>query len=183
MPKKIFVPAGELFNEQTGEFIYTKDTYLILEHSLISLSKWESKWRKPFLVKDKKTYEETLSYIKCMTLNNVDDNVYLVLPDNVIREINEYVETDQTATWFSEETSLNGKSKSKETVTSELIYYWMVALQIPPSFEKWHLSRLITLIKICNIKNAPKKKTSKRELINRYKNINEQRRAMFNSKG
>ena len=135
------------------------------------------------IVKDKKTYEETLSYIKCMTLNNVDDNVYLVLPDNVIREINEYVETDQTATWFSEDTSLNGKSKSKETVTSELIYYWMNQNQIPWDAERWHLNRLMKLIELTSYKNTPPEKRSKQDIAKSRREENARRRALWNTKG
>ena len=178
---QIHVPARELWDEENNEFIYTKACTLQLEHSLVSLSKWESKWCKPFLHTEKLTYEETLDYIKCMTITpNVDPNIYNSLTNNNVRDINKYIEAPMTATTFSEHIK---QSRSNETVTSELIYYWMISFNIPMECQDWHLNRLLTLIRVCNIKNAPPKKMGKRDLINKYADLNAARRKQFNSQG
>lgn len=179
---QIKVPLSpEGWDEEKNEFVEPKVQVLQLEHSLVSLSKWESKWCKPFLSKAPKTSEETLDYIKFMTITqNVKPEVYDHLtPDNVA-EINSYIESPMTATTFSEDK--NGKH-NREIITSELIYYWMVALQIPFECQKWHLNRLITLIRVCNVKNAPPKKMSKRDVMNRNAALNAARRKQLNSKG
>ena len=177
----IVIPGLEYFNEETEEFVYTKEQTLQLEHSLVSLSKWESKWHKPFLGKDDKTFDETIDYIKCMTLTpNVDPNTYLFLTKENIKDINDYIGDSMTATTFSE----NGpNARNREIITSELIYYWMVALNIPFECQKWHLNRLLTLIRICNIKNQPSKKRSKSEIMSRNAALNAARRKQLNSKG
>ena len=178
---RITIPAIELWDENKEEFINTKEQTLQLEHSLVSLSKWESKWNKPFLSKDTKTEEEELDYIKCMTITqNVDPNVYKFIPLNVREETKEYINAPMTATWFSEDK--NTKSSS-EQITSELIYYWMVAQNIPFECEKWHLNRLITLIKICNIKSQPPKKMGKKAIMSRNAALNAARRKQLNTKG
>ena len=178
---KITIPAVEQWDEYNQEFINTKEQTLHLEHSLLSLSKWESKWNKPFLTKQPKTYEETLDYIKCMTVNqNVDPTIYSCLNDSHFDQINKYIEAPMTATYFSEE---KGKKASREQVTSELIYYWMIALQIPFECDKWHLNRLLTLIKVCSIKNTPPKKRSKREIMSHNAALNAARRQQMNSRG
>ena len=178
---RITVPEGEAFDEKNACFISIKETSLQLEHSLISLSKWESKWCKAFLSNKEKSYEETMDYIKCMTLTpNVDPNVYLFLTEKNIKEINDYIYAPMTATTVRD--NKTGKINN-ETVTSELIYYWMIALNIPFECQKWHLNRLITLIKVCNVKNAPPKKMSKREIMSRNAALNEARRKQLNTKG
>ncbi len=178
---QIFVPAKELWDEVKEEYITTKDQTLVMEHSLISLSKWESRWCKPFLSKEEKTYEETIDYIKCMTLTqNVDPNVYRALTPENISIINQYIEAPMTATTFSEDRS--GKTNRK-VITAELIYYWMIALNIPFECQKWHLNKLLTLIKVCNIKNAPPKKMSKRDIMSRNSALNAARRNQLHSKG
>ena len=170
----------EGFNESTNEFVTIPRGKLELEHSLVSLSKWESKWHKPFLGRDEKSDEELLDYIRCMTLNDPDPSVYSSLRASEVRKINEYIDDPYTATTFRK----NGKkSPSREIVTSELIYYWMVALNIPSEYQSWHLNRLITLIEVCNIKNAPPKKMSKSEIYSRNKAINEANRRRFHTKG
>ena len=179
---KITIPASEQWDDSKQEFVYTKERTLELEHSLVSLSKWESKWCKPFSSRDNKTYEETIDYIKCMTLNsNVDPNVYTCLTNENIKQINEYIEAPMTATWFSKEQ--HGGRSSNEQITSELIYYWMIALGIPFECQKWHLNRLLTLIKVCNIKNQPPKKMSKREIMSRNAALNAARRKQHNTRG
>lgn len=178
---RITVPGTEQWDESKEEFVYTKEQTLQLEHSLISLSKWESKWKKPFLTKEDKTQEETLDYIKCMTLNqNVDPEVYDRLTNENIQEINRYISDPMTATFFSDDKETK---PSREIITSELIYYWMIALNIPDKFEKWHLNRLLTLIKVCNVKNQPPKKRSKQEIMSRNAALNAARRKRFNTKG
>ena len=173
------IPPIEMFNEKTSEFVYSKETKISLEHSLVSLSKWESRWNKPFLSKDNKTLEETIDYIRCMTITqNVDPEVYFRLTDENINTINKYIESPMTATTFSD----NGHS-SREIITSELIYYWMISLNIPMECQKWHLNRLLTLIRVCNIKNQPPKQMGKQELMRRNAAINEARRKKLNSKG
>ena len=178
---RITIPAVEQWDEAKQEFIYTKEQTLSLEHSLVSLSKWESKWCKPFLTKQEKTFEETLDYIKCMTLTqNVDPEVYNYLTNGNIKEINEYIEAPMTATYFSDEKT---SKTSREQVTAELIYYWMIAFNIPFECQKWHLNRLLTLIKVCNIKNQPPKKRSKKDIMSRNAALNAARRKRLNTKG
>lgn len=173
--------SPEGWDEQKEEFVEAKTQVLQLEHSLVSLSKWESKWCKPFLSDNNKTEEELLDYIKFMTLTqNVDPGVYSHLTRENFSQINEYINAPMTATTFSENTQ--GK-RNREVITSELIYYWMVALNIPFECQKWHLNRLITLVRVCNIKNAPPKKRSKRETANNYAALNAARRKQLNSKG
>jgi hypothetical protein len=177
---KITIPAIETYNEETNEFNTSKEKELCLEHSLVSLSKWESKWHKPFLVKDEKTVEETIDYIRCMTITqNVDDKIYNSITGDNIREVREYIEADMTATTFSN----SDKKINKEVITAEIIYYWMVAMNIPFECQKWHLNRLLTLINVCNIKNAPPKKMNKREVMSRNAAINAARRKSLNSQG
>ena len=157
---QITIPAvDQCWDEQKQEFVSIKEQKLQLEHSLVSLSKWESKWRKAFLAKQDKTYAETLDYIRCMTITpNVDPQVYNFLTVDNINQINDYIAAPMTATVFSED---NSGRNNREVVTSELIYYWMIALNIPFECQKWHLNRLLTLIRVCNIKNTPPKKRSK----------------------
>lgn len=177
----VTIPATEAFDEVKGEFIYTKEQTLQLEHSLISISKWESKWCKPFISNDDKSSEEILDYVKCMTLNpNVDDSVYRFLTKANMKTINDYIDAPMTATTFFEEK--NGK-RNREIITSELIYYWMIALNIPFECQKWHLNRLLTLVRVCNIKNQPPKKMSKKDIMSRNASLNAARRQKFNSKG
>ena len=177
----ITIPAVEQWDEVKQEFVYTKDQMLSLEHSLVSLSKWESKWCKAFLTKQEKTFEETLDYIKFMTITqNVDPKVYNYLTNENIDEVNRYIEAPMTATYFSEDKT--GKI-SLEQVTAELIYYWMISLNIPFECQKWHLNRLLTLIKVCNIKNTPPKNRSRKDIMSRNAALNATRRKQLNTRG
>ena len=177
---EITIPSLELWDEEKQEFISVKGTTLKLEHSLVSLSKWESKWCKPFLSRDDKTKEETLDYIKCMTLTqNVDPDVYRYISTENVNKVIEYINAPMTATTIREDK----KGGNKEVVTSELIYYWMVALTIPFECQKWHLNRLLTLIRVCNVKNQPPKKMSKREIMSRNASLNAARRQQLNTNG
>ena len=178
---RITIPSVELYDEKRNLFINTKEQTLQLEHSLVSLRKWESKWCKPFLTKETKTIEETIDYIRCMTLTqNVDPTVYNFITNDIIQQVNDYITAPMTATWFSEDKT---QKPNREQVTAELIYYWMIALNIPSEYQKWHLNSLLTLIRVCNIKNQPPKKMSKKDLIARNKAINDARRKRLNSKG
>ena len=172
-------PEG--WDEEKQEFVEPVYKVLQLEHSLVSISKWESKWCKPFLTKQEKTDEETIDYVRCMTLTqNVKPEVYDHLTRENLLKINEYIGAPMTATTFSKDK--NGGSNG-EQITSELIYYWMIALNIPVKFEKWHLNRLLTLVKVCNIKNQPPKKMSRREVMNRNRALNASRRKQHNTTG
>lgn len=177
----ITIPAAEQFDEDKQEFIVTKEQTLCLEHSLVSLSKWESKWGKPFLSKEIKTFEETADYVRCMTITqNVDPNVYNFMTNGNIEEVNKYIAAPMTATWFAED---KGGKSNRETITSELIYYWMISLNIPFECQKWHLNRLLTLVRVCNTKNQPPKKMSQRDVMSRNAALNAARRKQLNSRG
>lgn len=177
----ITIPATEMWDEKNEKFIDIKECRLQLEHSLVSLSKWESKWRKPFLFTNDKTAEEIMDYVRCMTLTtNVSPEVYYGLTSENIKAINAYIEAPMTATHFGSEQNGSGK---REVVTSELIYYWMIALNIPFECQKWHLNRLLTLIRICNIKNQPAKKMSRKEIMSRNAALNAARRKQLGTKG
>ena len=177
----ITVPASEKWDEISESFINTKEQTLQLEHSLVSLSKWESKWCKPFYSMKEKTHEETIDYIKCMTLTqHVKPEVYDNLSNENIIAINDYISAPMTATTFAEDK--NGKN-SREQITAELVYYWMIALNIPFECQKWHINRLLTLIRVCNVKNQPPKKMGKRELMSRNAALNAARRKQLNTKG
>ena len=178
---RIRIPGRELWDSKNERFVHTKAQDLQFEHSLVSLSKWESKYCKPFLHDNNKTNDELMDYIKFMTLTqNVDPEVYTRLGDDHIQLISDYIDAPMTATTFSKS---DKKWNSNEIITSELIYYWMVSLNIPFECQKWHLNRLLTLIRVCNIKNAPPKKRSTREILNRNAALNEARRQKLNSKG
>jgi isocitrate dehydrogenase kinase/phosphatase len=178
---RITLPSVEQWDEQKQEFVCIKEQALQLEHSLVSVSKWESNWCKAFLTKSAKTFEETLDYIKCMTLTqNVDPETYNHLTDHNIDQVNDYIEAPMTATYFSDDKT--GKA-SREKITAELIYYWMIALNIPFECQKWHLNRLLTLIKVCNIKNRIPKKMSRKDIMSRNAALNSARRKQLNTRG
>lgn len=178
---QINIPAQEYYDERNEMFINVPAVTLKLEHSLVAISKWESKWNKAFLGKREKTREETLDYIRCMTLNEyVDPIVYSELTNADLYKVKEYLEAKMTASCLPE----RDKGESGDTVTSELIYYWMVALQIPFECQYWHINRLLTLIQICNMKNNPdKRKMSREELLARNRALNAERRAKYHSRG
>lgn len=178
---QITVPSTEMWDDSKEEFVYVEEQTLLFEHSLLSLSKWESKYCKPFLSKKEKTTAEVVDYIKFMTLTaNVDPSVYDRLTEENLREIDTYINARQTATTFYDDKGSKGKN---EVVTAELIYYWMFSFNIPMECEEWHLDRLITLIRVFNVKNAPPKKQSKSDIMRRNAALNAERRAKLNSKG
>jgi hypothetical protein len=178
---QITIPSVELWDEGKQEFVSTKEKTLQLEHSLVSLSKWESKWGKAFLTKTDKTTEEVVDYVRCMTLTqNVSPDTYNYLTEEHFVQINNYIAAPMTATTFYGDKKQGG---SRETVTAELIYYWMISLNIPFECQKWHLNRLLTLIRVCEVKNTPPKKRSKREMASQYAALNEARRRQLNTRG
>lgn len=180
---EIVVPGSqEMWDERRQEFVYGdgKAVTLRLEHSLISISKWEAKWQIPFIESDK-TDEQILDYIKCMTLNPpADPEVYNRLTLDNVKKINEYIAAPMTATTVKDP---KGARRSGEKVTSEVIYYWMITFGIPVEFEKWHINRLIMLIRVCSAKNEPAKKMSKSEIMAQNRALNAARRAKYHTKG
>lgn len=180
---KIAIKEQEYFDDETSSFITIPKVNLVLEHSLVSLSKWESIHEKPFLIKEAHSQEETLSYIKCMVLNEEDipEEVFAGIQLQDLQTVSDYIRKKMTATWFSDEQKKS--SGTGETITSELIYYWMISLSIPFECQHWHLERLLTLIRVCSMKNQPAKKMSKSELAARNRALNEQRLAQYNTTG
>lgn len=177
---KLYVPKREVFDEATLEFKMIEPKTLRLEHSLLALSKWESKWCKPFLGRDKKTNEEMIDYIRCMSLDDIDTTALLGLTQSDVHQISEYISLPMTATTFRDNPN---KAPSREVITAEIIYYWMITLGIPFECQKWHLNRLMTLIKVCSIKNSPQKKMSKKEIFAQNKALNDARRKRMGTKG
>lgn len=177
----ITIPETELFNEKTYEFIKLPSVTITMEHSLLAISKWESKWEKPFLDREEKTPDELYDYFRCMTVKpTVDAETYKRMTAAQIKQITDYINAPMTATTFS----TNKQTKaSREIVTSELIYYWMTANQIPFETEKWHINRLLTLIRICGIKNGKQDKMSKKDIYSQNRALNAARRAKHGSRG
>lgn len=171
-----------MWDEEKEEFFACSETTIELEHSLVSISKWESKWHKPFLSKGRyRTNAETRDYIRCMSLtDNVDPEVFSRLTNENIKQVIEYIDNPMTATTIHEPKT--GK-RSREIVTSELIYYWMVALNIPFECQYWHLNRLLTLVRVCNVKNQDPKKMSKRDIYSSNAALNAARRKQMHTKG
>lgn len=177
----ITVLGQEHYDESKAEFFTTEDVVLRMEHSLVSLSKWEAIHKKPFITKEEKTSDQVFSYIKCMVLHDLDEEVLSRFSTENLEQVSDYLNDSQTATWFYEPPG--SQAPNKETITSELIYYWMIAFNIPFSAETWNLSRLFTLIKVCNAKNGKPKKMSADEIHARNRRLNEQRKAELGTTG
>lgn len=178
--KQIFIKEKELWDEKNRIFINVKPQTITLEHSLVSVSKWESKWHVPFFSKEPKTSEMTMDYIKAMTITqNVNPNVYECLTSEDFKEITSYIEDPYTATTIND----TREKPNREIITSELIYYWMIMWNIPFECQKWHINRLLTLIRVCSIKNQPEKKMSRSEILRQNSAINAARRKKWNTKG
>ena len=181
----ITIPPFSFFDERTEEFIeFDKPTHLQLEHSLLSISKWESKWHKPFIgnsLTPPKTNEELIDYIRCMTLTQkIDPQVYLGINNDVLQKVTAYIEDSMTATTFSDE---HNKKFNSEIITAEIIYYWMVALKIPFECQKWHLNKLIALIKVVSLKQQPPKKIPKSEYAKKRRGLNAARKKKYHTHG
>lgn len=174
-------PTIELWDGEKEEFVTHTSHYgqLRLEHSLVAISKWESIYTTPFFDNKEKTPEQIMEYIKCMTIDTVDDEIYSLITSDDILTINKYISNPMTATTFKN----NEGSKNSEMITSELIYYWMISSNIPLECENWHINRLLTLIRVCSLKNAPSKKMSKNETISNYASINAARKKQLRTKG
>ena len=178
----------EFWDEEKQEFVYTEPIEVKLEHSLVSINKWESKWHVPFLGREhEKTPEEFVDYIRFMILSkNVNEDIIrrIVTSESHMKQIHTYMDDSMTATKFSKKQQAAARvNQGGEFITAELIYYWMVALQIPFECEKWHINKLLTLIQVCNLKNTPPKKMSKQEIYAQNRALNAARRAKYNSKG
>ena len=172
--------ATEQYDEVNDKFFTSKEQTLCLEHSLVSISKWESKWLKPFLSKVDKTIDETIDYIRCMTITkNVDHDIFNLISNDNIKQVRDYIEAAMTATTFHNE----NKTTNREIITAEIIYYWMISMNIPFECQKWHLNRLLTLINVCGVKNQSPKKRSKKELMSRNAALNASRRESLGTKG
>lgn len=177
---EVTIPQTSFYDEANNLFIDINEQTLALEHSLVSIEKWEAKWHIPFLSREPKTYEQTVDYIRCMTLTkNVDPLIYRAVTNDVIEKVNAYIDEPMTATTFSKDNS----PPSREIVTAELVYYWMTALNIPYECRKWHFNRLLTLVRVCNLKNSPGKKMSKRAAASRNRELNRARRNKYKTKG
>lgn len=177
---KIKFPEQELFDESTKTVITVKSQELQFEHSLVSISKWEAKWHKPYIGSNKSP-EEILDYFRCMCMtSNADPNNFIYIPDSIQKVIQEYIDNPMTATTIRDD----GKKGKHETITSEIIYYWMIANNIPLECQKWHLNRLMMLINVCAIKNNPdKKKMGKREILSHNAALNAARKKQLNTTG
>ena len=177
----VTVPKREMYDSENNLFKTQDEVILRLEHSLRSVSKWEAKWCKPFLGKDQKTSEEVRDYIRCMIIDrNVPDNILYALSKQQEKQIADYIDEKMTATTFSD---ISSASKNREVITSEIIYYWMISLNIPFECQKWHLNRLLTLIRVCSIKNAPPKKMGRNSVLSRNAQINAARKKQLNTRG
>lgn len=176
---RIIVPGGEYYDENKGEFVYRKDQELQMEHSLISISKWEARWRVAYNKERQKTPEEILDYFRCMTINRVDPEVYDRLTEKNISDIIDYMNEPMTACYFNNDSPV----KSKDTMTSEMIYYYMIVLGIPFECEKWHFNKLMALIEVCSIKNKPEKTMSRADLLRKNARLNAARKKAHHTKG
>lgn len=184
MPLILHVEPYEGFDSNNNMFVSIKETTLQLEHSLISLKKWEQKYHIPFLDDTiEKTPEQWLYYVECMNMTqNVDPNVFKYFSMSNLEKVTKYIEDPMTATWFNDNGKKQPQSKKKEIITAEIIYYWMIELNVPIQFEKWHLNQLLTLIRVINIKHDNTKMGKKEQAMQRSA-LNAQRRAKMHSKG
>ena len=174
------VPEYELFDDASGEFVTIREQHVKLEHSLRSVAEWEAKWHKPFLVREEHSEEESLDYIRCMLLEDVDEDFLRYMPSWVFKKITDYMEDPYTATTISRR---NQGGPNREIITAEVIYYWMVSANVPFECDQWNLNRLTMLLEVCAIKNAPPKKIGKNELRQRNSALNAARRAKLHSRG
>lgn len=177
--------SGEFYNEKSNQFHDLKPRKIRFEHSLLSLSEWESKWRVPFLKDDEKSDKQAIDYIRMMALDPINEDELRIVVADHMEEIIHYISESHTATTISSfSESVDRRSAlHKQVWTSELIYFYMFSFGIPKECETWNLSRLMALIEIFSIKNSPSKKMSRRKTADMYRQINEQRRMKNHSKG
>lgn len=177
---QLVIPEREYWDEKKSEFVMIKRATIQVEHSLVSVAKWESKWKKSFFGKKDRTTEEIIDYVRCMTITqNVRPEVYSILTNDNIKTVSDYISESMTATHFNDDS----ETGSRDIITSEIIYYWMIVYNIPSEYQKWHLSRLLALIKVCSKKNDKPKKMSKSEIMNRNRELNNKRRQQYNTDG
>lgn len=177
---RINVPEIELFNSETEEITTIKPFLLSLEHSLVSVAKWEAKWHKAFLERNEKTDEELRDYIRCMTLTqNVNPEFYDYIPRDIVETIERYIDDPMTATTIRDK---RNKPAGHQIVTNELIYWWMIQLNIPFECQKWHLNHLLTLIKVCEAKSNPTK-MNRKDIYSQNAKLNAMRRKTMKSRG
>lgn len=174
------IKGREFFDASTNKFHTFPDTEMHMEHSLKSIAAWESKWKKPFLIDKQKSTEEIVDYIRLMCVEDPGPYIGLCLDQEAVNKIESYISDSMTASWFSD--TKKGKSSS-EVVTAEIVYYWMITLNIPMECDKWHLNRLLTLIRVTSLKNQPPKKMSKREQMTRQHALNAARLNATGSRG
>ena len=178
---QITIPGEELYDEDAQEFIEVGAVTLRLEHSLVSLSKWESKFEKPFISKNDKTPEEMIEYVHMMCLDpDFPREKLQELSQKNVEDIVKYIESKQSATWFNDNPTAR---PNREVITSEIIYFWMVTLRIPFECQDWHLNRLLTLIRVCNEKTQKPTKQNKQTSAQQRRDLNAQRRQMYNTTG
>jgi hypothetical protein len=178
---RIIIQGDEVYDEETNTFSTVNDVVLEMEHSLYSLSKWESKYQKPFLAMGEKTHEEIFFYLKAMVVTpDVDLDILYRCSQGNVSTIQEYIDSSQSATTFGYMPERRGQG---EVITSELIYYWMVAFNVPFECQYWHLNRLFALIRICNIKNSKPKKMSRHEVAMRNRDLNAKRKEQLGTRG
>lgn len=181
---KLILPKVENWDSKKQEFVYDQEVTLELEHSLVTLSKWESKWEKPFLGPEIKSTEETIDYIRCMTLTpDVPPETYHRLSSTHFTQVNSYIDSKMSATWFNEAAGAGKASRSREIITAEIIYYWLDEFKINWEAQHWHLNRLFTLVKVHNQKNVPEKKMSRRDMLSERNRLNAQRKTEMKSQG
>lgn len=177
---EITIPSFQVYNEKTNEILDVDGVTLKLEHSLVSLRKWEQIWHKPFLGKDEKNLEEMASYFECMTISpaNISKDLYLYMPEVYKAKIVSYIEDPMTATWFADKKKKRGAAKNnREIITAEVIYYWMITLNVPVEFQKWHLNTLLTLIRTISEKNGNGEKKDRSEWLSERRALNAERLA------
>ena len=177
----IKVPAAELWDPVKEQFVSIKEQTLLMEHSLLSVDKWESRWKKSYISSENKTPVEVIDYLKCMTITkNVDPYVYYAIPASELKRIDKYISDPMTATTFNDRNEKRGR---KEVITSEIIYWQMTQLNIPLEWEKRHLNKLLTLIRVAAIKSQAPQKMTKADIARQNKALNAARRKRTGSKG
>lgn len=178
---QLVIGQGEYFDQKEQRFITQKPTTVRLEHSLRSVAKWESKWKKAFLSNKDKTQEESVDYVRCMEVTGqIDPKIFDYMTQDQHNQVNEYINDKMTATTINRR---GPKKPSREIITAEIIYFWMIQNGIPPEYDKWHLNRLLTLIEVCSIKGGPQKKMSSKEQMAQQRALNAARRSQYKTKG